>query len=341
MKYALFGIIQTRCLGKNLSPQVIFNYPLTTSGIHGNHSRPLVIYVELHPSMKNLLICWSLIALTSLFLFPMLAQGQSSMQQGKISVISLEGDAWQVSGNQKERLRSGAVLSSGTNIVTGPNGVVSLLFENGSTINIRPGSKFSIDQFLVDPFDTANVDFKNLKAEPSTSITQVTLTEGMIVNNVRKLNRKGSVYNIVTPVGTAGIRGTITYANMPRVGDQSFGVPEGSVQFTTTAGQTRTIANGAATGFSDGGFATAPSDSASLGQAATAAVAAMTKSTPSGNAFSEAAATSSDSSGDEADQDASEGEDSGSTDGAGGAGGVNLPSLGGGGGGGGGGSTSN
>ena len=80
------------------------------------------------------------------------------MQQGKISVISLEGDAWQVSGNQKERLRSGAVLSSGTNIVTGPNGVVSLLFENGSTINIRPGSKFSIDQFLVDPFDTANVD---------------------------------------------------------------------------------------------------------------------------------------------------------------------------------------
>ena len=31
------------------------------------------------------------------------------MQQGKISVISLEGDAWQVSGNQKERLRSGAV----------------------------------------------------------------------------------------------------------------------------------------------------------------------------------------------------------------------------------------
>ncbi|MBE2179257.1 MAG: FecR domain-containing protein [Chthoniobacterales bacterium] len=134
---------------------------------------------------------------------------QQQMVPGNIRAVKVEGTAWQISGasGAKERLREGAFLRQGATVETAGNGNVILLFENGSTMQIRPGTRFSISEFLIDPFDPAAVDFQRIKSEPSTSLTEVMVHEGTVLAQISKLNRSSS-YNVSTPLGTAGIRGT-------------------------------------------------------------------------------------------------------------------------------------
>ena len=49
-----------------------------------------------------------------------------------------------------------------------------------------------------------------MKQEPGTSVTKLNLTRGELVGRVVHLNvDKGSEFTVRTPVGAAGIRGTI------------------------------------------------------------------------------------------------------------------------------------
>lgn len=140
---------------------------------------------------------------------PLSSVAQQQMVPGNIRAVKVEGTAWQISGGSgaKERLREGAFLKQGATIETTSNGNVVLLFENGSTMQIRPGTRFSIAEFLIDPFDATAVDFQKIKSEPSKSVTDVMVHEGTVLAQVSKLNRASS-YNVSTPLGTAGIRGT-------------------------------------------------------------------------------------------------------------------------------------
>lgn len=154
----------------------------------------------------------------------------AEMAPGNIQAVKVEGTAYQsfAGSGERQRLEQGNFLGQGATVETAANGNVILLFENGSTMNVRPGSKFSVDEFLVDPFDQSNVDYQTIKAEPSKSVTKVSVNEGTVLADVRKLDRR-STYEISTPLGTAGIRGT-TVGTRVRRKFSTFWVTQGMIQ---------------------------------------------------------------------------------------------------------------
>jgi len=154
------------------------------------------------------------------------------MVPGQIRAVKVQGNVWQVikANGQKERLKEGDFFRQGNMIETTGNGSAVLLFDNGSVIDLRPNTKFSIDEFLVEPFDRDKVDYRSIRSEPSASVTGVHVKKGTITAKVAKLNRT-SAYNISTPHGTAGIRGTVVTVSVDATAT-TFVVPEGSIQVT-------------------------------------------------------------------------------------------------------------
>jgi ferric-dicitrate binding protein FerR (iron transport regulator) len=91
-------------------------------------------------------------------------------------------------------------------VVTGKGSSVVLVFSNGSTVSVGPDSRLAVDEFTQDPF-AQDVKLTDLKQEPTTSHTKLNLTYGELVGNVKKL-KGDSTFQVQTPVGAAGIRGT-------------------------------------------------------------------------------------------------------------------------------------
>lgn len=104
-------------------------------------------------------------------------------------------------------LQNNAVLVQGDIVTTAKNASVVLVFSNGSTVNLGPESRLAIDEFLQDPFG-AEIKVGDLKEEPSRSRTKLNLTYGELVGSVKPL-KGASSFLVQTPVGAAGIRGTI------------------------------------------------------------------------------------------------------------------------------------
>ena len=100
-------------------------------------------------------------------------------------------------------------VSEGQIVNTGDDARVLLVFSNGATVNLAAKSTLSIDEFLQDPF-AQPVKVSELVDEPTTSSTKLNLIRGELMSNVKHLRReKGSIFSVQTPVGAAGIRGTI------------------------------------------------------------------------------------------------------------------------------------
>lgn len=127
---------------------------------------------------------------------------------GQIKAARVEGEVTRISANGDESaLKNGDPLTQSDTVVTGEKGSVVLVFQNGSTVRVAPDSRLKIDRFEMDPL-AEGIDLAALAEEPSPSRTELNLAFGEIVGNVKKL--KGtSNYTIKTPVGAAGIRGTI------------------------------------------------------------------------------------------------------------------------------------
>lgn len=175
------------------------------------------------------------------------AVAQQEMVAGHIRAIKVEGTAWQMRGEtgHRERLTEGDFLNPGNAVVTSDNSRVILLFQNGSTVNLQPGTRFSIDEFLIAPFDNESVDYQTINREPSFSTTKVRVDEGTITAKVAKLKRESS-YDIVTPLGTAGIRGTVVTVSVTSQ-SATFVVTQGMVQVTKD-GRTFWVSEGAEQG---------------------------------------------------------------------------------------------
>ncbi len=106
-------------------------------------------------------------------------------------------------------LRPGDVLAEHYTLKTGPYSSVVLLFSNGSTLVIKAETELSISKFIQDPFQTNTAYMSQLEAEPSESQTKLKLNYGTLVGKVKPLNtQEGSTYDVATPIGIAGIRGT-------------------------------------------------------------------------------------------------------------------------------------
>ncbi len=140
------------------------------------------------------------------------AQQAAAPQQrplGTIVVALVEGVAF-VSDAQQTRvpLAKGSVITQDKLVTTGHSSRLVLAFSNGTTLTIGADAVLSIDEFLQDPFAQA-VKIGQMTAEPSKSTTRLNLRKGEIISNVKTLQKdQGSTFEIRTPVGAAGIRGT-------------------------------------------------------------------------------------------------------------------------------------
>jgi hypothetical protein len=135
-------------------------------------------------------------------------------------------------------LRNNDPLVEGDVVVTANISSVVLVFSNGSTVSIEQNSKVSVDTFTQDPF-AADVKLSQAKEEPSVSHTKLKMTYGELVGNVKHLNG-ASTFEVDTPVGAAGIRGTtFSMVYRPAGNGQAFftlGTASGTVIFQGTTG---------------------------------------------------------------------------------------------------------
>lgn len=195
------------------------------------------------------------IAQTALSVFPAGVRSNASstlpiegMSSGVARVLKIEGgDAAAIDpAGKREALEVGDFLQEGSSVFTGPDTKVDLLFENGTAIRIESGSEFSLDRLMTSPFDADAIDYPSLEDEPGSSNTLVGVPSGTILFDVAKL-KKNSSFQISTPVGIAGIRGTAGFVRSTPGGSTtpvSFGLATGSAEFTAPNGNSRPVGPG-------------------------------------------------------------------------------------------------
>lgn len=125
------------------------------------------------------------------------AQAQST-QQGKAQVRAVHGSArYLTGGGDWMTLKQGTVLTAGSVITTAAESHVDLyLGINGPLVRVKEDTTLGIDKLTyTDTGADAVIE------------TQLNLQKGMLIGNVRKL-AAASRYEIKTPSGVAGIRGT-------------------------------------------------------------------------------------------------------------------------------------
>jgi len=171
--------------------------------------------------------------------FAVVAQAVS-LAPGAFSAGTVKGDVtYKLAGTtQYLALTSGTALPQGSTIKTGPGSLAVIVFSNGATASIRPGSEVQITKFEQEAFSGP----LPTSAEPSVSNTEIKIINGEVVSKVSKL-KKGSKYVVSSPVGAAGVRGTIfTVTYNAATGAYTVATLEGQVVFAKAAdGSTTTI----------------------------------------------------------------------------------------------------
>ncbi|MEI8387554.1 MAG: FecR domain-containing protein, partial [Verrucomicrobiota bacterium] len=168
--------------------------------------------------------------------------------EGNIRILKVKGTVTNTpSGKPAEPLKEGTFIQHDEVIKTGADSQAWLLFSNGTTVTVQPNSTFAVDKFLQVPFDSNKVDYRKIKSEPSVSETKISVKDGTIIADVAKLN-KGSSFQIGTPIGVAGIRGTLIQVTVNTTAGGSISVtinlPQGLSDFAQTNGQQVTLSNG-------------------------------------------------------------------------------------------------
>jgi len=137
-----------------------------------------------------------------------LAQGTAP---GRIVLAQVTGDVTLTNkaDGATRRATNNEQIAEGYIVTTAAQASVILVFSNGATLNVRGDSVLDIQTFLQDPFSN-DLRVATMTEEPTTSTTRLNLTRGEVVGNVKRLNTaQGSSFTMQTPVGAAGVRGTV------------------------------------------------------------------------------------------------------------------------------------
>ena len=136
-----------------------------------------------------------------------------------------------------------------TILSTGNNGKVALLFSNGTLITIKPGSRFYLRTYKqLEGIVAGDVEPGKLEEEPTQSELSGHLDYGDLIVKAPKL-KKGSSMKLTSPLGVAGIRGTMFQLLAVRnsvTGDIMGGINliSGDIDFTDTGGNLVTLLSG-------------------------------------------------------------------------------------------------
>jgi len=140
------------------------------------------------------------------------AGSAQALVPGQIKAARVEQDVRRISSaGVKSALRNGDLLVETDTVVTGHGASVVLVFANGASVRLSEDSELSITVFKVDPLgEDKPVNAAALTEEPTASQTLLNLNHGEMVGKVAKLHTgRGSSFQVNTPVGAAGIRGTV------------------------------------------------------------------------------------------------------------------------------------
>ncbi len=143
-----------------------------------------------------------------------------------------------------EAVNGNEVYENDLVVTSGSGSRVILVFSNGATINVGEESRVEVRQFYQDPF-AGDFAFAEATSEPEGAIsrTSIHLSEGELIGNVKSLN-EGSTFEVTTPAGAAGIRGTTFRVVFRPQGDgQAFfsvTTVEGNILVTPYEGTTTT-----------------------------------------------------------------------------------------------------
>jgi len=103
-------------------------------------------------------------------------------------------------------LAKGAILREGDSITVTALSEASLVFSNGSTLTVEENTSLTLKELTQEAFG-GDKSYEALQADPSKSQTLLDLNYGSLEGHVKQL-QTGSTFDIVTPLGTAAIRGT-------------------------------------------------------------------------------------------------------------------------------------
>ena len=155
----------------------------------------------------------NLIPLLTFFCLHFTSQAQDTLEsKGAIIIASLEGQVSVVNNETQvalpaSQVKAGGLLIDGHTVKTGPASKVILLLSNGTVSTIKSDSSLNIKKFTQAKFESKGRSLSEMSGEPSSSETVLDLELGDMVFDVKKLDKRSS-FNIESPVGTAGIRGT-------------------------------------------------------------------------------------------------------------------------------------
>ena len=193
--------------------------------------------------MKKHFFC-SVFLFWSAILFSLDAQSK-----GAIIIASLEGDVSVINNESQSpipssQVKAGGLIFDGHTVKTGGNGKVILLLSNGTVSTIKENSTVNIKEFTQEKFDPSKKKLSEMKGEPSSSKTEIDLEMGDMILDVKKLNKRSS-FNVQSPVGTAGIRGTIPYFQVSQGSDGSIqqvtSMLKGEIAFTPKGALSSTL----------------------------------------------------------------------------------------------------
>ena len=187
--------------------------------------------------MKISALRFVLIAAVAIFLS---LNADAQTQAGQIKAARIENQVSKLLANGTTvPLKDGDTLTETDTVITGKGASVVLVFMNGSSVKLGADSRLAIDEFKMDPL-ADSLDPSTLKNEPTVSQTKLNLAYGEMVGDVKHLNTSSS-YSIKTPVGAAGIRGTI-YRIVFRPS------ADGKAFFTVTTAEGRVVMTGVTEG---------------------------------------------------------------------------------------------
>ena len=183
-------------------------------------------------------------ALLVVCLLAMPSLSQAAMEAGIIKAFRVKGGVQLIddSTGASSTLEDGQTFSQGYTVTTSENSSVVLLFSNGASVIVNAKSVLSVSKFLQEPYDPGLGEYTDLDADPSQSDTLLKMDYGEIIGNVKSL-RQESNYQVDTPAGSAGIRGTTYTIKIERQFNDSTGLmsykltitnADGNVEFTTT-----------------------------------------------------------------------------------------------------------
>ncbi|MBT3637603.1 MAG: hypothetical protein HN531_11725 [Opitutae bacterium] len=143
--------------------------------------------------------------------------------------------------NQKlddESMQEGSLVPLDHWVQAGEGGRALLLLSNGTLLTVDENSKIKVTSFEQVPLDAKWKNLGSVEEEPSSSNILIDIDVGSLVFKTKKLKKKSN-FQISTPLGTAGIRGTQGDVSFSATGGMQVDVTESMVEVT--------LRNGAAT----------------------------------------------------------------------------------------------